>query len=130
MNFPSSIENRCVLYDVFTEVHVASIETLKLKSSIVDIYDYGVDSTGYHLVLKRYKFSLREWRANQQKSLKENLSVYLSLYKDILKAVELLHNNNVTHYDIKADNVFLNVVDSDKATSDSNLTIALGDFGE
>ena len=130
MNFPPTIENRWSLYDVFTEVHIASFEAFREKSSVVDIYDYGVDSTGYHLIMKRYKHSLKEWRVNQSKSLKENLSLYLSLYKDILKAVELFHTNNVTHYDIKADNIFLDVTDNEKQTSDSNLTIALGDLGE
>jgi serine/threonine protein kinase len=115
---------------VFTEVHIASFEAFRDKSSVVDIYDYGVDSNGYHLVMKRYKHSLKEWRVSQSKSLKENLSLYLSLYKDILKAVELFHLNNVTHYDIKADNIFLDVTDNEKQISDSNLTIALGDLGE
>ena len=80
--------------------------------------------------MKRYKYSLKQWRNTQSKSLKDNLSVYLSLYKDVLKAVELLHNNSVTHYDIKADNVFLEVVDDDNKKSDTNFVVALGDFGE
>ena len=133
MNFPKNIENRSVLYDVFSEVHVATVDAFKNNPSVVDVYDYGVDSIGYHLVMKRYKHSLKEWRVNQEKSLKENLSLYLSLYKDVLSAVELLHNNNVTHYDIKADNVFLDAGNMGKGTSfssDSNFTIALGDLGE
>lgn len=122
-----------MLHDVFSEVHIASEDAFRLKPAIVDIHDYGVDSTGYHIVMKRYKFSLKEWRKDQGKSLKENLSLYLSLYKDVLKAVELLHSNNVTHYDIKADNVFLDPNDSEKGTasnSESNFTVALGDLGE
>ena len=129
-NFPHTIENRCALYDVFTEVHIASFDAFRDKSSVVDIYDYGVDATGYHLIMKRYRHSLKEWRVSQSKSLKDNLSLYLSLYKDILKAVELFHSNNVTHYDIKADNIFLDVTDNEKQISDSNLTVALGDLGE
>ena len=89
-----------------------------------------MDQNGYHLVMKRYKYSLKQWRNSQEKSLKDNLSVYLSLYKDVLKAVELLHTNSVTHYDIKADNVFLEVVDDDNKKSDTNFVVALGDFGE
>ena len=131
MSFPGSIEKRCVLYDVFSEVHVSTVEAFKHQKNIVEIYDYGVDSSGYHLVMKRYKHSFKEWRVSQDKDIKDNLSLYLSLYKDILIAVELLHSNNVTHYDIKADNVFLDVADSEKRTgSESNLKIALGDLGE
>jgi serine/threonine protein kinase len=133
MNFPSTIDKRWVLYDIFTEVHISTVDWFKSKKQVVDVYDYGVDDTGYHLVMKRYKYSLKQWRNEQTKTLKENLAIYLGLYKDVLKAVELLHNNNVTHYDIKADNVFLDVVDNEGAiqsNSETNFLVALGDFGE
>ncbi|CAI2366213.1 unnamed protein product [Moneuplotes crassus] len=133
MKFPKSIENRSVVYDVFSEVHAATIEPLKTNPAVVDVYDYGVDNSGYHIVMKRYKYSLRNWRLAQEKSLNDNLSLYLSLYKEVLKAIELLHSNNITHYDIKADNVFLEVIDPEKNPldlSESCFNVAIGDLGE
>ena len=44
---------------------------------------------------------------------------------DILKIVKLLHDNFITHYDLKADNIFL---DYDK--NDANIKVVLADFGE
>ena len=32
---------------------------------------------------------------------------YLSIFKDILEAVQIINNNNTTHYDLKWDNIVL-----------------------
>lgn len=57
--------------------------------------------------MKRYTCSLRQWRLQQAKGLNENMSLYLSIYKEFLKSLLIIHQHNVTHYDIKCDNVFL-----------------------
>lgn len=37
----------------------------------------------------------------------ENLSLYLSIYKEVLKAFKVIQSHNVTHYDIKCDNILI-----------------------
>jgi len=78
--------------------------------------------------MKRYPESLKNWRTNQEKSLNENLSLYLSIYKSILKAFTLIHSYNVTHYDIKCDNILLDF--NTHASDGSGIQITVGDFGE
>ena len=45
------------------------------------------------------------------------------VYKEILKAMQIIHNHNVAHYDLKCDNILL-----DDPIEDCQITI--GDFGE
>ena len=63
--------------------------------------------------MKMYPHSLREWRLQQKASLNEMLPVYLNIFKDILKAVSIIHNYKTTHYDIKCDNILLDYQISD-----------------
>ena len=37
----------------------------------------------------------------------ENLSLYLSIYREILRCFQIIHSHNVTHYDIKCDNILI-----------------------
>jgi serine/threonine protein kinase len=86
---PKSIYDRCVLHDIFTEI--TCLEELRLEPCITDLYDYGVDSNSYYIVMKRYSCSLRQWRMGQNKGLNENLSLYLSIYKEFLKSMLIIH---------------------------------------
>ena len=83
--------------------------------------------------MKKYPTSLKDWRLQQKRPWQENLPLYLTIYQDILKSIQFLHNNNVTHYDIKADNILLdskvNSV-SGNSTFDNDLRVTLADFGE
>jgi serine/threonine protein kinase len=79
--------------------------------------------------MKMYPVSLKDWRINQRGTWQDNLPVYLTIYKDVLKAVQLLHQNNVTHYDIKADNILLDYRGLING-GDNNIRVVLGDFGE
>jgi serine/threonine protein kinase len=69
--------------------------------------------------------------------LAENLPIYLSIFKRILSYIELIHHHNVTHYDIKCDNVLLdfpsqqNMGKFSHTHSDKNdIEVSIGDFGE
>ena len=105
MNQPQSIYDRCVLHDIFTEI--TCLEELRLESCVTDLYDYGVDGTSYYIVMKKYAGSLREWRLKQPPQMQDNLSLYLSIYREILKCFKTIHSHNVTHYDIKGDNILI-----------------------
>ena len=80
------------------------------------------------------------------------MRLYVSIYNKVLKSLRTIHSHNVTHYDIKCDNVLISFIgDEDdvddgaekpgaigtakKARDLSNLTdedfeITIGDFGE
>jgi len=105
MDIPQAITDRCVLHDIFTEI--TCLEEFRLEPCVTDLYDYGVDATGYYVVMKRYAGSLRSWRLRQNKPMLENLSLYLSIYREVLKCFSIIHSHNVTHYDIKCDNVLI-----------------------
>jgi serine/threonine protein kinase len=52
MSFPKSIYDRCVLYDIFTEI--TCLEKFRFEPSIVDLYDYGIYNNEYVMVMKKY----------------------------------------------------------------------------
>ena len=121
MSVPKSIYDRCVLHDIFTEI--ASLEEFRLERCVTDLYDYGLDENDYYIVMKKYPLSLKDWREKIKGSLEEVLPRCLTIYKEVLKSMQIIHNHNVTHYDIKCDNVLL-----DDPIEDCQVTI--GDFGE
>ena len=55
----------------------------------------------------------------------DNLSLYLSIYKEVLKAFKIIQSNNVTHYDIKCDNILIDF----KNSSDSPLPAGVSSAG-
>ena len=133
-----NIFSPCHLFDIFTEV--TALEALRLENCVTQLYDYGCDDEYYYIVMKRYPISLKKWRIQQKQSLKEMLPTYLSIFKDILQAVQIIHNNNTTHYDLKCDNIVLDFLANDRdntydvdATDDNendSICIRVADFGE
>lgn len=124
LSFPNSIYGRCVLYDIFNEI--SALQELRAEHCATTLYDYGVDSNSYYLVMKRYPLSLRDWRLKQVGSMSDNISSYLHIFKQVLNAVEVTHNHSVTHYDLKCDNFLLEANESDEEM----VNVALGDYGE
>ena len=70
--------------------------------------------------MKRYPISLKQWRLIQDDNLDEMLPTYLSIFKDILEAVQIIHNNNTTHYDLKCDNIVLDFDPNDISNYKNN----------
>ena len=128
--FPSSIHDRCALHDIFNEI--ACLEQFRLDPAVTDIYDYGVTDSSYIIVMKKYPFSLKDWRLKQEGNWMDHLPTYLTIYRDILKAIAMLHDNNITHYDLKCDNILLDSKTNNtmKWNSESDIRVVLGDFGE
>jgi len=123
LSFPPTIYERCVLYDIFNEI--TALEELRAQKYVTTLFDYGVDDQNYYVVMRRYGNSLREWRLMQNDNFTENLPVYLHIYMEVLKAVDVIHAHNVTHYDLKCDNIML-----DLGEHDAEFEVTLGDFGE
>lgn len=121
MAIPKSIHDRCVLHDIFTEI--ACLEEFRLERCVTDLFDYGVDESDYYIVMKRYPISLKDWRNQLSGSIDDNIPKFLTMFREILKAVQIIHKHNVTHYDLKCDNVLL-----EDPVEDCQVTI--GDFGE
>lgn len=65
--------------------------------------------------------------------------MYLSIYKEFLKSIQIIHSHNVTHYDIKCDNVLIDLGTTSNlnqkgaatlAQDEERLKLAIADFGE
>lgn len=67
--------------------------------------------------MKEYKMNLKKWRINNKNSIQS----YIKIFQQVLKIVQLLHKNQITHYDIKADNILME--------SENPLKVVLADFG-
>ncbi|CAL5983559.1 Kinase [Hexamita inflata] len=123
-----NINDRCVLYDLFNEITV--MEKLQKYQNFCQIYDYGVTPEGYIMVMQKYHTSFRNFRyqlfkkqsiipycKNQQKALplyghEESLMrfvrIFLMAYILFLEELSLMHQQNIIHFDLKADNIFIN----------------------
>lgn len=124
-----------MLHDIFTEI--TCLEEFRLESCVTDLYDYGVDGTSYYIVMKKYAGSLREWRLKQSMNMADNMSLYLSIYREILKCFKTIHSHSVTHYDIKGDNILIDFKAANGGVKESKqdsvfdaFAITVGDFGE
>ncbi len=71
------------------------------------MYNYGVISHAYVIVMKKYDCSLRDWITMNKESLSAKFPVLLRIFWQFLQTLFLLHEKSVTHYDIKADNILL-----------------------
>ena len=112
-----NIYDRCRIHDIFTEI--TALETFRMEGCVSHLFDYGVDNDYYYIVMKMYPNSLKGWRLQQKGSFSEMLPVYLNIFRDVLKAVAIIHNYKTTHYDIKCDNILIDYQDSDNSRGSS-----------
>lgn len=103
------------LYEVFSEVSI--LELCKGDRRVTQLVTYGCTSDSYYLVMEYYPQNLKTWRKSQENP---NIKTLLRLYREFLKSLTILVDKSINHYDIKCDNVML----------DLNGYPALGDFGE
>lgn len=129
--FKESIYDRCVLHDMFSEI--TCLEYFRLQPNITTLYDYGIHKGQYYIVMKKYQGSVKNWRLAQTLPLEMMLPLYLKIFMKILAAVQCLHSNNITHYDLKCDNVLIDaqqVVNAQDNVEEVPFEVALADFGE
>jgi serine/threonine protein kinase len=126
-----SIYDRSVVHDIFSEI--SCLEYFRLQQSLVTLYDFGfcAEKDQYFIVMEKFPMSLKKWRSIQQKSLEHMIGTYLCIFREVNSALNNLHLNNVTHYDIKCDNILL---DPDNQTPENGklgpkFRIAIADLG-
>jgi serine/threonine protein kinase len=102
-----SIYDRNVVHDIFNEI--SCLEYFRLQPSLVTLYDFGFcsDKDQYFIVMEKFPLSLKAWRQAQKKSIDQMIEVYLKIFRAVNTALMNLHLNNVTHYDIKCDNILI-----------------------
>jgi serine/threonine protein kinase len=118
----STIEDRCKFADVFSEI--ACLDTIRFEDHVCQLYDYGVDETSYWIVMKHYPSTLKKWREALPGSVDDNLPVLLCVYKQVMRAVHVLHRHAVVHYDLKCDNI---MIDPDRALDGDPNGICIGE---
>ena len=146
---PAMTSRRCALVDVYSEIMAFRMlsgvkspiyekDTNSAQSLVAtEMFDYGVTSEGYCIVMKRCNESLRVWRGKiSDVEIDSNratyLHLFLHLFQDIVEKVVQLHAAGVTHYDLKCDNV---LVVGERAGKDGSMCTSipilhLADFGE
>ena len=135
LKVPKLIDEACILYTIFNEILI--MEKFKADPRICRMYDYGVTKDNYYIVMKEYKTSLKTWRLKQTTHFLQNIPLYMNIFKRILESYKFLYDNNINHFDLKCDNIFLEPFDGvDEAKffnhqSDMpHFEMVIGDFGE
>eukprot|EP00435_Cladocopium_sp_Y103_P043263 s983_g12.t1 len=89
------------------QMNIQEMSKSRLEN-LCHIYDFGVEESCYWIVMKYYSTTLKKWRSSLG-TMKEHLPVLLAVFKQILKGVAVLHQNDIIHYDLKCDNVMVEV---------------------
>ena len=149
IDMASTAHQRVVLFDLFTEVSV--MERMRGHKGVVGLVEYGVSRGQYYLVMKAMSKSLRAWREEVGKGkwggggagqrgkrwasrevvspcfTESQLMLYLYLFRRVLHALRALHAAGVVHFDLKLDNV---LIDLPSPSDPSSWSVAIADFGE
>lgn len=102
----------------FNTNELAILNRLNNYSSIVNLLDNYKDDTSTTLVFENYKNGDLYDCLYEERNPLYHQDEILNLFYKILQPVQLLHNNNIVHLDLKLENYFV----------DDN-SIVLGDFG-
>ncbi|KAG2387299.1 hypothetical protein C9374_001631 [Naegleria lovaniensis] len=135
LKVPKLIDEACILYTIFNEILI--MEKFKADPRICRMYDYGVTKDNYYIVMKEYKTSLKTWRLKQTTHFLQNIPLYMNIFKRILESYKFLYDNNINHFDLKCDNIFLEPFDGvddgkffNHQSDMPHFEMVIGDFGE
>jgi serine/threonine protein kinase len=103
------------LVSVYTEVSI--LEQCVGDRRVTQLLDYGCTNDSYYIVMEFYPATLKSWR---KKLPSVDQHALLRLYREFLQSCTVLIEKKVNHFDIKCDNVMLDV----------DGYPALADFGE
>jgi serine/threonine protein kinase len=128
-----SAQDRCVTFDVFSEV--SALETLAHSPYVCRLYDYGISGGKFWLVMERCRSSLKAWRTEQMpaKPSDKDIMLYLHVFSKILEGVQTLHHEGIAHFDLKCDNIFIREREGPEpkdARFHVPFHVCIGDFGE
>eukprot|EP00803_Ostreobium_quekettii_P011561 evm.model.scf_130EXC.3 EVM.evm.TU.scf_130EXC.3 scf_130EXC:70133-76671(-) len=129
-------ESNCMrtLMDMFSEVSI--LEQFRGVPCISQLCDYGVTHDSMYMVMKEYKCSLLDWRKKLPASCPRALRLFLRIFRNVIEAVKILHENNVVHFDLKCSNVLLDPLPGIEShfwsppTEELPFRVVLADFGE
>lgn len=118
------------LKDIYTEISI--LQKLSHLKFITKLYDYGVTEDSIYMVLQSYKTDLLSWRKNIQGNISGTLRLIFKIFLEITKALALLHDAGVYHFDMKCSNILIDFPDDiNWYHSDiSDFNIVISDFGE
>ena len=102
---------------------------------VAELYDFGNDGSSYWLVMRRHPCSLRDWArgavtlhgaataadgaaddVTNAPRAPPPLDALLDAYREVLAALERLHERRVAHYDVKAANFLCGPAPTPSAT--------------
>lgn len=125
VNRERSVYDVSIINDIFTEV--TCLEMLSNHRGVCHLYNFGVYSGEYWIVMELCELSLLQWREDMVNSLKDFIngadvpigtpafatsivsfmSVALALFEDACIIVKNVHQTGIVHFDIKCSNFLI-----------------------
>ena len=121
---------------------VACLDAIRFEGNVCQLYDYGVDESGYWIVMKYYSTTLKKWRSSISEGVRENLPTLMAVFGQVLNAVHVMHEKGIVHYDLKCDNIMIEIGrtgapsvtilagGATKEQDEAAPVVAVADFGE
>ena len=104
------------LVDVYSEISI--LDMCRGDRRVTQLVNYGCTADSYYIVMEYYPMTLKSWR----KAVSDNppIPTILRVFREFLKATTVLLDYRINHFDIKCDNVMIDI----------DGYPALADFGE
>ena len=106
----SAYENP-MFYDIFQEISCLEIISSLSFNGACKLIDYGIVHAEYWIIMECGKCNLKEWRLeylsrNNSDSFMTTLELRrcLAIFLDALLIIQEVHNNDITHFDLKCEN--------------------------